>query len=132
MPVKNPIINAANPPVDADTTTVAFAQAEPGHDVFAGKVEEKPKSESLAQRPVEAVPQQSESSLGSASDNELSSEEPLSAINDGESNSSFSTDDAKVAVEPSSSEQDKAQGPAEEADAEAEKARQELFPEENA
>lgn len=127
-------------PADADTTALNFAQAEPGHNIFAGKEEEKPKSEAVpkAQIPVApVVPIQGNaeaSEVHSSVQDERETLQESSQAGTTSVNSDSTTLESNIPPTSSSSadgERTQAQGPVEEAEAEADRARQELFPDEN-
>ena len=111
---------------DVDTTTIAFAQAEPGHDVF--NVVEKPKSDMNAPPPVQEEEKQKSISRVHAAQGTAEVESSADGVSD---DSKVSPDSAAETSTASQEAELKTQGPAEEDDAEAERARQELFPEES-
>ncbi|THG94769.1 hypothetical protein EW026_g6769 [Hermanssonia centrifuga] len=126
--VEDNLEKAANLPVkdSPDTTTLAFGQAEPGHDVFGGDRVEQVKSEGTpAVKPVEDDRESKEISeiQTPAPGTQEDSQEPVAS--ETISLSASSTESASI---DSQVESDKTQGPSEEGEAEAEKARNELFP----
>lgn len=141
--VEDKLGEAANlPPVDSvDTTTLAFGQAEPGHDVFGGNVVEQvssqvndavaqPEAQDLESKEVSVV--QPAQETPEAPENSVLSD---TAYHIDQAESSFeepTTVDSKTEAQPETeteTEAEKIQGPPEEDEAEADRARQELFPE---
>ena len=128
---------AANlPPAhDPDTTMVKFAQAEPGHDVFAGKKDEKPKSESVARGPagaesvVEPVREQPDAAVDQ-SETQRDQEAPQEADSTSEPDVS-STSEESVSSSSSSLSADSESATTQAEEAEADRARKELFPDED-
>ena len=126
-------VDANAEPASESTTTIAFGQAEPGYDVFGGKVVDKASSqmdhraaqEADQQEPkeVSVVHTAQESSAVSLESSVEASDSTSSLDLEVPSASSDTTSDSQVELE-------KTQGPPEEVDAEAERARKELFPEE--
>ena len=152
--------NKVQAAAEADTTTLVFGQAEPGHDVF--NVEEKPKSDGIVQpapadaedpKLVSTVQTTSELEKKSTDETEKGKDETVAAgaedaedktAQDPVSSAPEAGADADAATPPPESspdavsvntdarqEQVKIEGPPEEIDAEAERIRQELFPDES-
>lgn len=163
-PVK-PVVDKIADPEEADTTTVNFGQPEPGHDIFAGKDADKPKSDSAMQQQnklaeaVSVVQNQTEKDVSvvqpppvqeDVTPSELFSSAPASSeavskedVQSTEAESSVAVaESASTAAASSVAESEstaaalsvaeKAVGAMDEAEAEAERARNELFPDADA
>ncbi|KAJ3557194.1 hypothetical protein NM688_g1605 [Phlebia brevispora] len=131
--VEDNLGGAANlPPEDkADTTTIAFGQAEPGHDIFGGNDLEKssqvnePAVEPGEQEPKEvSVVMAAQQTSGVVQD----AAEPDAVENESEEDST--SEAVPDATSDSQPEPEKTEGPQGETEEEAERARKELFPEE--
>lgn len=139
MVVEDNLGRVANlPPEDkADTTTIAFGQAEPGHDVFGGNDLEKssqvnePAVEPGEQEPKEvSVVMAAQQTSGIVQD----AAEPDDVENDSQEDSTSepvsTSESLSEATSDSQREREKTEGPQGETEEEAERARKELFPEE--
>lgn len=131
--VEDKLGQAANlaPEDSVDTTTIAFGQAEPGHDVFGGNDLEKSKSQfsQPAAEPVEAQESKQVSVVQASPETTETSQAAESSTNETETEAEAPSSSSPESASGSQAEPEKTEGPPGEVEAEAERAREELFPE---
>lgn len=144
MPIGEPV-KLEEPAADADTSTVAFGQAEPGRDVFAGHPHDEIKSVEKDNRPKpdeEKAAKEISSVHGnteSATEVQKAAEEATDATSSESSSSTAESSTAESSLADSASSSaptsaeatpahNHAEGPKDQEEAEAERAREALFP----
>lgn len=122
---------AANLPAEdsVDTTTINFGLAEPGHDVFGGKEDSKSQAKEPVGEPGEAQEKKEISIVTTAQATTAGTQEAASEVTDDTASIAEDSNEAQAPTADSQDETEKKETTPEEAEAEADRARNELFPE---
>lgn len=141
VPVGEPVKLDQQPPAEADTTTLAFGQAEPGRDIFGdhphndlkSKEGQAPQKDAEIAKDKKVVSSQNvesvtETPTAASETLEMGTAETLKTGIVGSSSSTMAEISAAAAKEASSNDHDHAEGPKVQEEAEADRAREELFP----
>ncbi len=136
-PIGEPIKLDQQPPAEADTTTLAFGQAEPGRDIFADHPHNDMKSKEgqAPQKDAEVAKDEellSSQNVESVTETPTTASETLGTETVGSSSSASVSTAAETSStstkEVSSNDHDHTEGPKVQEEAEADRAREELYP----